>query len=163
MTKKQLQKILKDHVKWINNEWWSRADFSWMYLVWANFSWANLRGADFSWADFWGADFWGVDLSMFNICPEWDFIGYKKAQWKVIKLKILGDSVNSIGSRKCRTNKVRVLEIEWGLKEVCSDRNSNFIYKLWKIVNEKDYDPDNRLECSKWIHFFITRQEAENR
>ena len=46
------------------------------------------------------------------------------------------------------------------LKEISSDYNKNFIYKLGEIVEEKDFDENRWIECTRGIHFFINREEA---
>ena len=104
------------------------------------------------------------------VCPEEDeFIGWKKASNKIIKLKIPKDALRSSAtSRKCRCNKAKVLEI-YNLdgtvaeeREVRSDYNKDFIYTVGKTVKVKDFDTDRWNECSIGIHFFINRQEAIN-
>ena len=145
----------------------------------ANLSGANLRGADLRGADFSGADFSGADLSGANLrsaknipfipmaCPDTGaFIGYKKASGYILKIEILQDARrSSSNSRKCRCDKAKVLEIQnlYGdianVKEVKSDYDKNFIYRLGEIVEEPNFCED-RWECAEGIHFFINRQEA---
>jgi hypothetical protein len=36
------------------------------------------------------------------------------------------------------------------------------IYQEGKVTKPDSFDPDFRVECSHGIHFFITRQEAED-
>ena len=136
---------------------------------------AYLRGADFSGADFSGADLRGADLrSAKNIpfipmaCPDTGaFIGYKKASGYILKIEILQDARrSSSNSRKCRCDKAKVLEIQnlYGdianVKEVKSDYDKNFIYRLGEIVEEPNFCEDRWNECAEGIHFFINRQEA---
>ena len=134
----------------------------------ANFSSANFSSASFSYADFRSADF---KNSIFNyrITPETGkFIGWKKAQGKIIKLEIQKAENVSGGlvGRKLRTDKVKVLEIQdkegkkLDLKSISSDYNEKFIYNVGKIITEKDFKKDDKIECSEGIHFFITRDEA---
>ena len=148
------------------------------YLRGAYLRGADLRGADLRGADLRGANLYGANLSESNLseanlnntiaqlqCPEkGSFIGYKKCQGLIVELEIMADALRSSAtSRKCRCSKAKVLEIDNGnLQEVCSDRDSNFIYKVGEIVEVKDFDTDRWNECSAGIHFFITRQEAEN-
>ncbi len=129
--------------------------------------------ADFHSADFHSADFRYANFknSIFNyrITPETGkFIGWKKAQGKIIKLEIQKAENVSGGlvGRKLRTDKVKVLEIQdkegkkLDLKSISSDYNKKFIYNVGKIITEKDFKKDDKIECSEGIHFFITRDEA---
>ena len=102
-------------------------------------------------------------------CPEeGSFIGYKKANDKIVKLLITEDSLRSSATtRKCRCSKAKVLSISniENTKEfeiVQSDYDKNFIYKVGEIVEVENFDINRWNECSSGIHFFITRQEAVN-
>ena len=148
----------------------------------ANLRGANLRGADLrnanlTDADLRGANLRGADLRGAKnvpyipmICPEEEeFIGWKQASSKIIKLKIPKDALRSSAtSRKCRCNKADVLEI-YNLdgtvaeeREVRSDYNRDFIYKVGKTVEVDNFCEDRWNECAPGIHFFINRQEAIN-
>ena len=146
----------------------------------ADLSGADLRGADLLYANLSGADFSGANLSgaylryAKNIpfipmaCPDTGaFIGYKKASGYILKIEILQDARrSSSNSRKCRCDKAKVLEIQnlYGdianVKEVKSNYNKNFIYRLGEIVEEPNFCEDRWNECAEGIHFFINRQEA---
>ena len=134
-----------------------------------------LSGADLSCAYLRGAELLGANLSgAKNIpfipmaCPDTGaFIGYKKASGYILKLEILQDARrSSSNSRKCRCDKAKVLEIQnlYGdianVKEVKSDYDKNFIYRLGEIVEEPNFCEDRWNECAEGIHFFINRQEA---
>jgi uncharacterized protein YjbI with pentapeptide repeats len=144
------------------------ANFNSANFSYANFSSANFNSANFSYANFSSANF---KNSIFNyrITPETGkFIGWKKAQEKIIKLEIQKAENVSGGlvGRKLRTDKVKVLEIQdkegkkLDLKSISSDYNEKFIYNVGKIITEKDFKKDDKIECDKGIHFFITRDEA---
>jgi len=62
MTKKELNKIIKLHRKWINGTGGERANLSG-----ADLRGADLSGADLSGANFFGADLFGADLSRANL------------------------------------------------------------------------------------------------
>ena len=135
-------------------------------LYGANLSSANLYGADLSGANLSGANLQDVKngdlvLAKTSIVPEEGaFIGYKKLSNGIIaKLIIPHDAkrLNSYGSRKCRAEKVFVLE-----GEGCSSRNGTMKYAPENWVISDSFDDDRRTECSHGIHFFITRIEAEN-
>lgn len=166
------------------------ADFSGANLRYACLSCANLRNADLRNADLRGAylsgadlrdaDLRDADLSGANLsgaknipfipmaCPDTGaFIGYKKASGYILKLEILQDARrSSSNSRKCRCDKAKVLEIQnlYGgianVKEVKSNYDENFIYRLGEIVEEPNFCEDRWNECAEGIHFFINRQEA---
>ena len=138
---------------------------------------ADLRGADLYGADLRGANLYGADLRWaknvrFPIaCPEeGEFIGFKKARGGyIVKLKITEDAKRcSATGRKCRCSKAMVLSItevdgtDDGTKEVASGRDPDFVYKVGEIVEVSDFCEDRWDECSEGIHFFITRQEAED-
>ena len=136
----------------------------------ANLCNANLRGADLRCADLRGANLRGAKNLPFipYVCPDTgSFIGYKKASNMIIKLEITEDAKRtSATSRKCRCNKAKVLGIydyNHNLledKEVASDRDKDFIYRVGEIVEVKDFDEDRWHECSTGIHFFINFEEA---
>ena len=179
MTQNELNKILENHKHWINRDcedWKSmKADLSGADLSGANLSGADLSGANLSGANLRGADLRSAYLrSAKNIpfipmaCPDTGaFIGYKKASGYILKIEILQDARrSSSNSRKCRCDKAKVLEIQnlYGdianVKEVKSDYDKNFIYRLGEIVEEPNFCEDRWNECAEGIHFFINRQEA---
>ena len=149
----------------------------------ANLRSADLRSADLSGADLSGANLSGADLSGANllnvrydectgffalVCPEeGSFIGYKKANGHIVKLRITEDALRSSAtSRKCRCSKAEVLSIttldgeDDGLTSIPSNYDSNFIYRVGTTVEVEDFETDRWDECAAGIHFFITRQEA---
>lgn len=209
MTQNELNKILENHLHWINGdcEDWesmkanlrganlsgadlSYANLSGASLINADLNGANLRGAYLRDADLRDADLRGADLSYAELryadlsganlsgaknipfipmaCPDTGaFIGYKKASGYILKLEILQDARrSSSNSRKCRCDKAKVLEIQnlYGgianVKEVKSNYDENFIYRLGEIVEEPNFCEDRWNECAEGIHFFINRQEA---
>ena len=149
---------------------------------------ANLRGADLSGADLSGANLNGANLCSANLisaklddveynhktgffalqCPEeGSFIGYKKACNHIIKLEILPDAKRSSATtRKCRCSSAKVLSIttldgqDDGTQTVSSDYDNSFVYRVGEIVRVDDFDDNRWRECSRGIHFFITRDEA---
>ena len=102
-------------------------------------------------------------------CPEkGSFIGYKKAGKCIVELLILDDSKRvSATTTRCRADKARVLEIRdietnALVDEVCSDYDSNFVYKTGEIIYVKDFDNDRWNTFTTGIHFFISKDEAMN-
>ena len=149
----------------------------------ADLSGADLSGADLRSANLSGADLSGADLRSANllnvrydectgffalVCPEeGSFIGYKKANGHIVKLRITEDALRSSAtSRKCRCSKAEVLSIttldgeDDGLTSIPSNYDSDFIYRVGTTVEVEDFETDRWDECAAGIHFFITRQEA---
>ena len=144
----------------------------------ANLSGANLRSANLSGADLRSANLSGANLLNVRydectgffalVCPEeGSFIGYKKANGHIVKLRITEDALRSSAtSRKCRCSKAEVLSIttldgeDDGLTSIPSNYDSNFIYRVGPTVEVEDFETDRWDECAAGIHFFITRQEA---
>jgi hypothetical protein len=164
------------------------ADLSGANLSGADLSDADLRGADLSCADLRGADLSGANLGGANLscadlsgaksldeviinertaffamqCPQdGSFIGWKKCEDDVIvKLLIPEDAQRSSATtRKCRANKVVVLEV-FGADYGVSTYDET-VYKKGGTVYSDFWDEDRWNECSHGIHFFITRKEAE--
>ena len=143
---------------------------------------ANLRDADLHGANLRDANLSGADLSYANLCDaeevpyipmvcpeEGDFIGWKKAGDKIVKLHIPQDALRSSATtRKCRCNKAEVVEI-YNIDGTIADERivsssyvSSFTYEVGKTVEVQDFDTNRWKECTRGIHFFINRQEAIN-
>ena len=187
--------ILEKHAKWIRGEdGGERADLRGANLRDADLCGANLYGADLCDADLYGADLCDADLCGANLCDAdlrgakntdkiaWNahtafyplqcpetgsFIGYKKAEGKIIMLEICADAKRSSAtSRKCRCSKAKVLSIthldgsDSGLTEVRSNYSKEFVYRVGETVEVPDFDENRWNECTAGIHFFITRGEA---
>ena len=156
----------------------SGADLSGADLSGADLRSANLRSADLRSANLSGADLSGANLLNVRydectgffalVCPEeGSFIGYKKANGHIVKLRITEDALRSSAtSRKCRCSKAEVLSIttldgeDDGLTSIPSNYDSDFIYRVGTTVEVEDFETDRWDECAAGIHFFITRQEA---
>ena len=159
------------------------ADLSGANLSGANLRSADLRSANLRSANLRSANLSGADLRSANllnvrydectgffalVCPEeGSFIGYKKANGHIVKLRITEDALRSSAtSRKCRCSKAEVLSIttldgeDDGLTSIPSNYDSNFIYRVGTTVEVEDFETDRWDECAAGIHFFITRQEA---
>ena len=142
----------------------------------ANLSGANLCGADLSGANLRGADLRGANLCGANLCgaenipplvsavtliaAEGDLIGYKKlASGSICKLRIPAEAkrLNATG-RKCRAEYAVVLE-----GNGVSRHDPEFKYRVGETVRPREpFDDDRWNECASGIHFFLTRQEAED-
>ena len=175
MDKEKLQKILKNHALWLKNKKGEKANLQEADLrganLWERILWgANLRGANLWGADLRGANLRGADLReanlqeartpYFQIPQEGSLIVWKKLRGKVLcKLKIPENAkrTTSLVGRKCRAEFAEVLE-----GEGVSLYDDMTEYKVGKIVKPESYNDDIRFECASGIHFFLTKEEAEN-
>lgn len=143
-------------------------------LSYSNLSNSNLKDANLNSADLNSANLKNVKTNIHTIgynlaCPETgSFIGYKKAGGCLIELLILEDAKRSSATTaKCRCNKAKVLDIEnirtgKKVKEIRSDYDINFIYKVGEIVRVDNFDNNRWNECGTGIHFFINKENAIN-
>ena len=141
---------------------------------------ANLRGADLRGADLYGADLYDADLYGANlrgaknipdqvraatqVLPdEGDVIGWKKCcNNVVVKLLIKSKTPRSSATtRKCRAKEAEVLSVFGGDFGV-SKHDGKTLYKAGDTVVCDTWCEDRWDECAGGIHFFITRQEAED-
>lgn len=144
----------------------------------ANLCNADLRIANLCSADLCNANLTGAKLndvkynyktSFFALqCPEeGSFIGYKKACNHIVKLEILPNAKRSSATtRKCRCSSAKVLSITTldgendGTQAVSSNYDPSFVYRVGKIVRVDNFNENRWNECSRGIHFFMTRDEA---
>ena len=148
----------------------SGTTLSYANLSYANLRYANLRGAYLRDADLRDAYLRDAEEVPYipMVCPEeGDFIGWKRASDKIVKLHIPQDALRSSATtRKCRCNKAEVIEI-YNIDGTIADErivnsnyNSSFTYEVGKTVEVQYFDTNRWEECTKGIHFFINRQEA---
>ena len=109
-------------------------------------------------------------------------IGWKKLQDRLIaKLEIPSTAKRIMcdgPERKCRAERVKVLEIhigcpmarKWNAENgqtnmvtsgVSGFSKAHLIYDVGKIVTADMFDPNPHNPCSHGINFFLTREEAE--
>ena len=153
----------------------TNADLGYTNLTGANLGYTNLTNADLIYADLNNVNLINVNLKgTKNVpfipftCPDsGSFIGYKKANDYVVKLKILEDARRcSATGRKCRCDKAQVLSItnldgtDANIASVSSNYDKSFIYTVGEVVEVSDFDTNRWNDCSAGIHFFINRQEA---
>jgi hypothetical protein len=139
----------------------------------ANLYHANLEGCDLKHANINGTTIghplknWKELNWLFartRILPEGDIFGYKKcANNIIVKLLIRKEHKRSHSlGRKCRAEEATVVEI-FGARTAYSVHDPTFSYEVGQIVKPKqEFNEDWREECTSGIHFFITREEAEN-
>ena len=137
-------------------------------LYGANLQRADLQGANLQGANLRGADLRGAKnipfLPQLEILPEGDLIVYKKIEEGVVKLLIPKHAKRSSGTtRKCRASEAIVLELPKGVVLGHSIHAPRFTYEHGATIKPTHpFDEDRWNDCSSGIHFFITRQEAEN-
>ena len=123
---------------------------------------ANMCGADMRGANMRGADMIGVDRLRKGIKLSEPIIGWKKCKNNVlVKLEIpRGAIVFSINNSKCRTDKAKVLEIIGG--DRAYSKHKFFSYYIGDVIEIFNFNCEYNIECAEGIHFFKTREEAEN-
>ena len=140
----------------------SCADMRGVNMRYANMSCADMRGTNMSCADMRYANMSSVDRLRKGIKLSEPIIGWKKCKNDVlVKLEIpRGAIVFSINNKKCRTDKAKVLEII-GADRAYSNHKF-FSYYVGDVIEIFDFNCQYNVECAKGIHFFKTREEAEN-
>lgn len=140
-------------------------------LMDANLEYANLRSSILLQANLSGTDFVGANLGdamldenekcRLGIILDEPIVGYKMSmEGKIIELEIPeGAIVFSINNGKCRANKAIIKKCD-GIQHSMFDRN--FEYKEGKKLKIGNFDLRSNIECSTGIHFFRTKNEAEN-
>ena len=138
----------------------------------ANLQGANLRGAELRGANLRGAklrdaDLRGAELPAYQICHGSLSVWKKGNAGHLINLKIPAKAKRtaSLVGRKCRAEYAKVIAIydSKGKKvNSCGGWHDNdFKYTVGETVKPDKYDDDIRLECTHGIHFFLTKEEAE--
>ena len=151
----------------------SNSDLSYSDLRCSNLSNSNLDYSNLSDSDLSNSDLSNIMINEYTSfitmqCPEeGSFIAFKKAQGFIVKLLVTEDAKRSSAtSLKCRCSKAKVLEIQKldgsisALKEICSNYDNSFIYKVGETVEVNYFNEDRWNECSIGIHFFISREMA---
>jgi hypothetical protein len=134
----------------------------------ANLSRANLSRADLSRADLSRADLSGTQgLATFRITPDGAFLAYKKlASGEIATVNVPYDAlrVNAYGSRKIRVSMLRVETItgQSNGKPRTGTHHPELQYEPGVVLSCDNFDPDPRIECSRGLHVFLTREEAES-
>lgn len=141
-------------------------------LAFAILNWTDLRYTDLEQTDLEGNNLLEARLSQdqtarLGVCLEEPMVGYKKCKsgikTVIVTLRIpKGAIVFSINGKKCRTNVAKVIDIDDGLEEAVSGYDKKFIYHKGKKVSPDHFDCAYNVECSGGIHFFRTREEAED-
>ncbi len=132
-------------------------------LYHANLLDANLFNADLRGANLRNANLNNTKLPAFQI-PEGDLYVWKKTAGGLVKLHIPRKArrTASLVGRKCRCEWAVVKEVIGDPAKAISMYNGRILYVVGETVRPDSYDPDIRVECSHGIHFFLTREEAED-
>ena len=162
------------------------ADLRCARLYNANLRYANLYGVNLRNANLYGADLHNAflyknDLNSANLGEAdlrhvvgklieyrkgkiltQDILGYKKCKnGIIITLKIpRGAIVFSINGCKCRTNKAKVIDIDGADRAFSSYKHMS--YYVGDEITIYNFNCEYNIECAEGIHFFMTREEAEN-
>jgi hypothetical protein len=145
------------------------ADLQGANLQDANLQDADLRNADLRNADLRNANLQDANLFNFKVCPpSGAFEAWKKASGHIVKLQIpsFARRTSCLINRKCRAELVKVLAI-YGkdgkpVQKTIGSYDKKTVYEVGKYVKPDSYCSDIRIDCSHGIHFFLTREEAEN-
>ena len=131
-------------------------------IIGANMCGANMIDADMRGANLHGANMRGADKLRKGIKLSEPIIGWKKCKNNVlVKLEIpRGAIVFSINNSKCRTDEAKVLEII-GADRAYS-KHKFFSYYVGDVIEVFNFNCEYNVECAEGIHFFRTREEAEN-
>ena len=145
------------------------ANLAGAYLARANLAGANLAGANLAGANLADANLAGAKnaelvIARTRILPEGDIIGWKKCKANVIvKLRIPAEAKRSHAfGRKCRAEYADVLEVFGADEGMTNSHGPKTVYRLGERVMPDSFCENWQNECSNGIHFFITREEAED-
>ena len=132
-------------------------------LYGANLRSANLYGANLRSANLKDAKNADLVIAQTRILPSGSLIGWKKCKHDVIvKLCIPEEARRSHAfGRKCRAEFADVLEII-GAEQAVSSHDGVTVYRTGERVTPDSFDENWQEECAPGIHFFITKEEAEN-
>jgi hypothetical protein len=134
------------------------ANLNWANLIGANLRWADLREANLIGADLSGANLTNAKLPHFQIPQQGSLTVWKATTDGIVKLLVPAKAKRtaSLVGRKCRAEYVKVLS-GGGM-----DKHSRKVeYKKGTTIYPNSYNDDIRVECTNGIHFFLTREEAE--
>ncbi len=148
------------------------ADLRGADLYGANLYGTNLRSAYLEGANLRSAYLEGANLedahglATFRITPDGAFLAYKKlasGEVAIVNVPYEAKRVNAYGSRKIRVSQLRVEEVTGlsnGLARTGTHR-PGLVYEPGATLVCDDFDPSPLTECSRGLHVFLTREEAE--
>ena len=148
-------------------------------LAYANLAGTNLAGANLADADLAGANLAGANLAGANLADaknaelakarteilprEGEVVGWKQCENGVlVKLRIPPEAKRSNATgRKCRAEFADVLEVV-GADVGISKHDGKTEYRVGSRVTCHEWCNDRFVECAGGVHFYITREEAED-
>jgi uncharacterized protein YjbI with pentapeptide repeats len=156
------------------------ADLRDVDLCLADLCCANLYGADLDGANLYGANLYGTKL--FGDLTEYrkgklvteDILGYKNCDDNImVTFKIpRGAIIFSIDGHQCRTNKVKVIDIDGADRAYswyhrychCSDYVGRryMSYYVGDEITVYDFNCEYNSMNTEGIHFFLTKEDAKN-
>jgi len=136
----ELDKIIKDHKKWVFNEkGGKRADLSGADLSGANLSGADLSGANLSRANLYGANLFGADLSGANLSGA-DLSRANLSRANLYGANLFGADLS--GANLSRANLYGAKGVEYHLVTPLSFLNDQIgKIRLYKLVNKNNEGP----------------------
>lgn len=142
----------------------SSADCSYCTLSYTNLSGCNLKMTNFENSNLFNAILDESEKFRYGVILDKKMIGYKKCRnGLIVTLEIpKGAIVFSINGFKCRTNKAKCIAISNGVDIAYSNFDSSFKYEIGKTYTVKDFKLIYNIECASGIHFFKSREDAEN-
>lgn len=125
-------------------------------LRFAHMSTTKLTGSSMKRANIEGASF-----DAFQI-PDGDLVGWKAIRGLIVELLIPREArrTANIMNRKCRAEYAVVVRVHGDSIGPIGSR-SGCLYQEGHRVTPDSYDDDIRLDCAHGIHFFLTKEEAE--
>ncbi len=139
-------------------------------LARANLTRANLTRANLTRANLDGANLYEVKnvtpeslAKFFQIPQEGEIIGWGKKSCVLVKLRVppAAKRTGNILNRKCRAEWVEVLEVQGAESATVENEYGKCEYRAGQVTKPHDYCHDGFRDCRPGIHFFLTRQEAE--
>jgi len=140
----------------------SGSDLSYSNLSGSNLSSSDLSGSNLSGANLSGAKGAEISIAKTRILPAGSLIGWKKcSNGVIVKLRIPEEAKRSHAfGRKCRAEFVDVLEVI-GAEVGIAQHDGKTEYRAGQRVTPDSFSDNWQEECANGIHFFITREEAQ--
>ena len=127
---------------------------------------ANLRSAILEGANLEGANLRGAKGLRYQIPQDGSLTVWGKKSGVLVKLQIPAKAKRTacIINRKCRAEYAKCLWTKTG-EPVTVDKSAEgfgvCVYTPGEVVRPHEYSDDPRIDCAPGIHFWLTREEAE--
>jgi len=153
MDANELTTVVEKHHLWLCGDGGERAN-----LRDANLRDAYLRGANLSGAK------WDYRTVGIHAAPEGELVAWGKKGQHIVKMLVPAHTPRSCATtRKHRSAWVLVLEIDDGAVTSFEHRTEYgaVTYEVGRETRADSWDTDRWNECSRGIHWFLSRAEAE--